>query len=59
MALVSPSKIRQFALDFAQHNRAQPFKRVSKKFIEAVEINARLFIKDRIRRHPSRGVTLE
>lgn len=59
MALASPSKIRAHALDFAQRVRSHPFKRVSKKFLEAVEINARQFIEDRVRRHPSRGVTLE
>jgi hypothetical protein len=56
--LISPSNARQFALEYAKSARAHPFRRVSKKFLEAVEVNARLFIQDRIRRHPSRGKTL-
>jgi hypothetical protein len=57
--LTSPSNVRQLALEYAARTRAHGFTRVSKKFFEAVEINARNFIKDRINRHPSRGKTLE
>lgn len=54
----SPACVRRIALNYAHSSRAQPFRRVSESFLAAVEANALNFIKSRIDRHPSRGVTL-
>ncbi len=58
--IVSPIKVKQLALEIAaQHRSAANFTRVSKDFINAVEADARAFILDRVKRHPSRGRTLK
>jgi hypothetical protein len=51
--------IRRIALIYAAGSRAHKFRRVSDDFLAAVEANALNFIKDRIDRHPSKGVTLK
>jgi len=51
--------VKRIALNYAQATRAHKFDRVSNEFLEAVEINAINFIKDRINRHPSKGQTLK
>jgi hypothetical protein len=55
----SPACVRRIALNYAADTKYHSFRRVASSFLEAVEINALNFIKDRINRHPSRGVTLQ
>jgi hypothetical protein len=55
----SPACVRRIALNYAADTRYHKFNRVSSSFLEAVEVNALNFIKDRINRHPGRGVTLQ
>ncbi len=58
--IISPTKVKQYALEIAaEHRAAANFTRVSKEFVDAVEANARAFILDRVKRHPTRGVTLK
>jgi hypothetical protein len=54
----SRSCVKRIALSYAQATRYKKFERVSNSFLEAVEINAINFIKNRINKHPSRGKTL-
>jgi hypothetical protein len=54
----SRSHIKRIALGYAQVTRAHKFERVSSSFHSAVEANALNFIKDRVKRHPSKGKTL-
>jgi len=55
----APACVRRIALNYAESTRAHPFRRVSDSFLNAVESNALNFIKNRIDKHPSRGVTLQ
>lgn len=58
--IVSPSKVRVVALVVAADCRkAAGFKRVSREFILAIEAAARAAVVDRVKRHPSKGVTLK
>lgn len=54
----SKSHVRRIALNYATGARAHKFERVSDEFLASVESNAINFIKDRVNRHPSKGVTL-
>jgi hypothetical protein len=54
----SRSHVKRIALGYAQVTRAHKFDRVSSSFQNAVEANALNFIKDRVKRHPSKGKTL-
>jgi hypothetical protein len=56
--IVSPTHVKRYALIYAREKRAHSFTRVSETFINAVESEARWFIRDRVARHPSKGVTL-
>jgi hypothetical protein len=55
----APACVKRIALNYAGSTRAQPFSRVAGSFLAAVEANALNFIKARVDRHPSRGVTLQ
>jgi hypothetical protein len=55
----SPACVRRIALNYAKATRYHAFTRVSSSFLAAVEAHAIAFIKDRINRHPGRGVTLQ
>jgi hypothetical protein len=57
--ITSPTNIRRYALEYAKAKRAHKFERLSKTFLNAVEVNARAFIQDRVERNPSKGVTLQ
>ncbi len=58
--IVSPSKVRQLALDTAKTCRpTAKFQRVSKDFIDAIEAHTRAAIVARVKSHPSKGVTLK
>jgi hypothetical protein len=57
--IVSPSKTREYALAMAQaHRPAAKFTRVSKEFIDAVEAQVKAVILQRIKSHPTIGITL-
>jgi hypothetical protein len=51
--------VRKWALDYARTNRAHPFTRVSEQFLNMIEAAVKNAIIERIRRHPSRGKTLQ
>lgn|SRR5215469_9131130 len=55
---ISRSHAKRIALNYAARTRSHKFNRVSRGFLNAVEINTVNFIKDRVNRHPSRGQTL-
>ena len=56
--IVSKSKVKKFALEYAATNKAHPFTRVSQEFIDAVEANARTFIRNTVQSNPSKGKTI-
>ncbi len=56
---VSPKHVRMIALMIANGTRAHQFSRVSKRFLDAVEVNTIRFIRERVKCNPSKGVTLE
>lgn len=56
---ISRSHAKQIALRYAAKTRCHKFNRVSKSFLIALEANTLAFIKDRVNRHPSRGMTLQ
>ena len=58
-SVINRAYVKRWALDYASTNRSQPFTRVSDDFLNAVEANTKAFIRDRINRAPSRGVTLK
>lgn len=59
MGVLARSKVKQLALEVAaEHRAAANFTRVSKSFIDAAERDVQAFILDRVKRHPSKGVTL-
>jgi hypothetical protein len=55
----STACVRRIALNYAADTKYHSFRRVSSSFLAAVEAHAIAFIKDRVNRHPSRGVTLQ
>lgn len=60
MSIINRTAVRKYALEVAEKERkASGFRIVSKDFIEAVEASVRSAVIDRIRRHPSKGVTLK
>ncbi len=56
--LLHPSKVRQYALDFARRERFHSFTAVSVEFLQRIEAQLRAIIQDEIKRHPSRGKRL-
>lgn len=57
--LLNKKAVRDYALAVAAADRAHPFRRVGDEFFVAVETALRNTIVDRVRRHPSVGVTLK
>jgi len=58
MRLINVKHCKDLALKLAGE-RAQPFTRVSKDFLERVEGRLRNVIIDEVKKHPSRGTTLK
>jgi hypothetical protein len=54
----SPNHVKRIALGYARTTRWYKFERISSTFLNAVEANTLNFIKDRVKRHPSKGKTL-
>lgn len=57
--VINRAYVREWALDYAHTNRSHPFNRVSEEFLNAVEASTKAFIRNRIDRSPSKGVTLK
>lgn len=57
--VINRACVKTWALDYARTNKAHPFTRVSEQFLNMVEANTKAFIRDRINRAPSMGVTLK
>lgn len=56
---INRAHVKKLALKYAKILRPEVgFERVSEQFITAVMYDCLTTIKDRVRRHPSRGVTL-
>jgi hypothetical protein len=55
--VINPDNARRWALDYADH-RYHKFDHVSERFLNAVEANAKSFIRDRIDRSPAKRKTL-
>jgi hypothetical protein len=58
MKLTNQAAVRRWALSYAKQTREHEFTRVSAEFLAACEADLRVFITDRIKRHPSKGATL-
>lgn len=58
MSLLNKSKVRAYALEQSRNLRNGRFKRVSKEFIDELEITVRQTIAARVHRAPTKGVTL-
>jgi len=58
-SVVNRAYIRKWALDYANDKRFHKFSRVSESFLAAIETATKNAIRDRIDRHPSKGVTLQ
>jgi hypothetical protein len=56
--VINRDYVRKWALDYAQTNRFHKFTRVSEQFLNAIEVQAKIAIRDRVNRHPGRGKTL-
>jgi hypothetical protein len=56
--LVSKKHVKQFALDMAKSTRAHTFTRVGGEFYIACEAALKEFIRNHIRRLPSKGKTI-
>ena len=56
--LTSPSKIRQFMLDYAKNSRAHKFTRVSQQALDAIEAATRNACINYVKAAPSKGQTL-
>jgi hypothetical protein len=56
--VINRDYVKRWALDYARTNRAQPFTRVSERFLNAIEAQTKSLIRQRIDKHPSRGKTL-
>ena len=56
--LINREHVRRWALSYAKETRAHEFTRVSEEFLLSCEMELRSHITDRIKRHPSKGVTL-
>jgi len=56
--LINRKQVKQFALDVARSTRAQKFTRVGGSFFLQCEANLKEFIRNSIRRHPSKGKTI-
>jgi len=57
--VINRTYVKTWALDYADTNRSHKFTRVSEQFLNAVEANTKAFIRDRINRAPSKGLTLK
>jgi hypothetical protein len=55
---INRKHVRQYALEWAKLNRAHKFERVSESFLVMVNIKVREIVADRVKRAPSKGVTL-
>jgi hypothetical protein len=59
-AHLNRSKVKQTALEIASQIRpANKFARVGKSFLERIECKVRAAIREEVRLHPSKGVTLQ
>lgn len=56
--LINKKNVKELALQQSKEQRAGRFKRVSHKFLLAVNESLRVIISERVRRHPSKGKTL-
>ena len=57
--VINREYVKRWTLDYAKTNRCHEFKRVSNEFLNAIEVATKLAIRDRVMRHPSKGVTLK
>jgi hypothetical protein len=57
--VINLTYVKAWAIDYANSTRSHTFTRVSEQFLNAVEANTKAFIRDRINRAPSKGVTLK
>lgn len=57
--LLNRKAVKDCALAFAQKNRAGKFTRVSRSFLERININTRNYVEAEVQRHPSVGKTLQ
>ena len=55
--LLNRKQVRRFALEMAK-DRAHKFTRVGGPFFLSCEINLKEFIRNSVRRHPSKGKTI-
>lgn len=58
LGLINRKGVREFALKLSRDTRAGKFTRVSAEFLAACEINLYMFVRSRVRSHPSLGKTL-
>lgn len=59
-SLLNKAKVRALALSVAAKERpAAGFTRVGSDFLEAIESTVRIAITNRIKQHPSKGITLK
>ena len=56
---INKAHVKQFALDFAHKSGRKQFTRVGQSFFDDVEGVLIQAIRDRVQRHPSKGVTLQ
>ncbi len=59
MSLLCRSKVKALALAVSKEARGGKFNRVGKSFYMNCEANLRLYIEQRVKSHPSMGVTLQ
>ena len=57
--LINSSKVRDLALAVARQERNGRFSRVGREFLEHINEQVRVIVVDRVKRHPSLGVTLK
>jgi hypothetical protein len=57
--LINRKHVRDWALDWAKANREHKFERVSESFLIGCQIHLRNYIIDQVKRHPSKGITLQ
>ena len=58
-SITSPSKVRAYALEAAAEMRGGKFTRVSKEFLDRIEVKVRNVVAQEIHAHPSVGRTLK
>jgi len=57
--IISPTKLRQFALECSKEMRGGKFTRVSKEFTDRIEAKVRAIVRAEVHSHPSVGCTLK